>query len=80
MIPETLAQLSIPSTTEVTVRVNGLDSNLIREDLQVVLEKSPIGLPEALMVPKVQSTEDIVEVWELHSLLYCYVKGIDRQV
>ena len=62
MIPEVLSQLTIPASTEVTVRVNGLDSSLIREDLQVVLEKSPNGLPEALMVPKVQSSEDIVEV------------------
>ena len=66
MIPETLAQLSIPAATEVTVRVNGLDSNLTREDLQVILEKSPDGLPEALMVPKVQSAEDVAEVGEFY--------------
>ena len=55
-----------------TVRVNGLDSNLIKEDLQVLLEKSPIGLPEALMIPKVQSAEDIAEVWELYLDFYMW--------
>ena len=62
MIPEALAQLTIPATTEVVVRVNGLASGLITEDLRVILRDSPDSLPEALMIPKVQSAEDIVEV------------------
>lgn len=62
MIPKALAQLDIPTTTEVVVRVNGLASGLIREDLQVILRDSPSSLPEALMIPKVQSTQDLIEV------------------
>ena len=62
MIPEALAQLTIPTTTEVVVRVNGLASGLIAEDLRVILRDSPDGLPEALMIPKVQSAEDIAKV------------------
>lgn len=65
MIPKALGQLTIPRTTEVVVRVNGVTSGLIRDDLRVILEDSPTSLPEALMIPKVQprqSAQDIVEV------------------
>ena len=62
MIPKALAQLTIPMTTEVVVRVNGLASGLIREDLRVILRDSPNHLPEALMIPKVRSAQDLVEV------------------
>ena len=62
MIPKALAQLTIPRATEVVVRVNGLASGLINEDLRVILRDSPNNYPEALMIPKVQSAQDIVEV------------------
>jgi len=62
MIRKALAQLTIPMTTEVVVRVNGLASGLTREDLTVVLSDSPTSLPEALMIPKVQSAQDLIEV------------------
>ena len=62
MIPKALAQLTIPMTTEVVVRVNGLASGLMIEDLRVILRDSPNSLPEALMIPKVQSAQDLVEV------------------
>ena len=62
MIPKALAQLTIPMTTEVVVRVNGLASGLMIEDLRVILRDSPSSLPEALMIPKVQSAQDLVEV------------------
>ena len=62
MIPKALAQLTVPMTTEVVVRVNGLASGLMREDLRVILSDSPSNLPEALMIPKVQSAEDVAEV------------------
>ena len=62
MIPKALAQLTIPRATEVVVRVNGLASGLINEDLRVILRDSPNSYPEALMIPKVQSAQDIIEV------------------
>ena len=62
MIPKALAQLTIPTATEVVVRVNGVTSGLIKEDLNVILRDSPSHLPEALMIPKVQSVQDLVEV------------------
>ena len=62
MIPKALSQLTVPATTEVVVRVNGLASGLMREDLRVILRDSPTILPEALMIPKVQSAQDLVEV------------------
>lgn len=62
MIPKALANLAIPMTTEVVVRVNGLASGLIRDDLHVILRDSPVDLPQALMIPKVQSGQDLIEV------------------
>ena len=62
MIPKALAHLTIPTTTEVVVRVNGVASGLIREDLHVTLRDCPTSLPEALMIPKVQSAQDLIEV------------------
>ena len=72
MIPKALAHLTIPAATEVVVRVNGLASGLIRDDLRVILRDCPSNLPEALMIPKVQSAQDLIEV---NNSVYCTNEG-----
>ena len=52
------------SAGELVVRVNGIDSGMMRADLEAVLDGShdPSCDPEALVLPKVESVEHLQEV------------------
>ncbi|KAJ8349950.1 hypothetical protein SKAU_G00250800 [Synaphobranchus kaupii] len=55
-IPKMLAELKL-GRTEKCVRVNSVSSGLAEADLEVILQSSL--LPTALMLPKVESTEEV---------------------
>ena len=47
-------------STEATVRVNALSSEFVKDDLHVVLSANK--LPSTLMLPKVETSEDLLKV------------------
>lgn len=55
-IPRMLAELDL-GRTEKCVRVNSVSSGLAEADLQVILQAEV--LPPALMLPKVEDTEEV---------------------
>ena len=63
MIRDTLRTCRGPNTEHV-VRVNGVDSGLLKADLSAVFagKPSPDQLPDALMLPKVESVEHLQQV------------------
>lgn len=60
-IPKMLAELNL-GRTEKCVRVNSVSSGLVDADLEVILQAEV--LPPALMLPKVEDTEEIQWVSE----------------
>lgn len=55
-IPKMLAELNL-GRTEKCVRVNSVSSGLVEFDLEVILQSEV--LPPALMLPKVEDTEEV---------------------
>ena len=68
-IPRMLAELDL-GRTEKCVRVNSVSSGLADDDLQVILQSEL--LPPAMMLPKVESTEEVQWVRELTMTLYSW--------
>lgn len=68
-IPKMLAELNL-GRTEKCVRVNSVSSGLTDADLEVILQAEV--LPPALMLPKVEDTEEVQ--WVSEELFYTNVQ------
>ena len=55
---------SVQCPSELVVRVNGVDSGMMRSDIEAIFDgtRDPSSDPEALMLPKVESVEHLREV------------------
>jgi citrate lyase subunit beta-like protein len=60
MVPEALKSVDFGTRTEKVVRVNGVDSGMMAEDIAAVVK--PSSAPDGLLLPKVEGVEHLKEL------------------